>query len=58
MEQITVRETLLQKVELNGRITFPVDVGRKLRIEKGDFLEIKIVKILRNKKADSCEVRP
>ena len=46
MERI-IKFKLLQKVEQNGRITFPAEFKRKYGIQKGDYVEVEILKIIR-----------
>ena len=46
MEKIINRK-LIQKVEQNGRISFPAEFRRTYKIEKGDYVEVTINKIIR-----------
>ena len=46
MEKIINRK-LIQKVEQNGRISFPVEFRRTYKIEKGDYVEVTVNKIIR-----------
>ena len=42
-----INKKIIQKVEQNGRISFPVEFRRKFGICKGDYIEITINKIIR-----------
>ena len=42
-----IDKKIIQKVEKNGRITFPVEVRRSYGIKQGDYLEITINKLIR-----------
>ena len=46
MEKIINRK-LIQKVEQNGRISFPAEFRRTYKIEKGDYVEVTVNKIIR-----------
>ncbi|WMT51835.1 MAG: AbrB/MazE/SpoVT family DNA-binding domain-containing protein [Ferroplasma sp.] len=46
MERV-INKKIIQKVEQNGRITFPADFRERFEILKGDYVEITINKIIR-----------
>jgi AbrB family looped-hinge helix DNA binding protein len=45
--EIVINQKLIQKVEQNGRITFPVDLRERFAIGKGDYVEVTVNKIIR-----------
>ncbi len=42
-----INKKIIQKVEQNGRISFPVEFRRNFGICKGDYIEITVNKIIR-----------
>ena len=46
MERI-INKRIIQKVEKNGRITFPALVKKEFSIKQGDYVEVTINKIIR-----------
>lgn len=45
--EIVINRKLIQKVEKNGRITFPVALRDQFSIGKGDYVEVTVNKVIR-----------
>lgn len=45
--EIVINKKLIQKVEKNGRITFPVSLRDQFSMGQGDYVEVTVNKIIR-----------